>query len=359
MTTIGRKPTRIFIIGPMHESRDARNLPYDVHNGNIKRAAEIVIGEIEKKFPGRLPFCDVIPPPNEPGGIVRSVFSHLFHCDLAIADISSGSPNVYYELAILHSLGVPVIVLTVAGQYAFYMAQTNVVDLKSFEVDAIAAGLRGRDGPGHLELILTQLKDAHRSNPITNYLNNVPLVHYSAVNGIAMGYYLNFVQWIIKDGGVFRLNPNFKSLIMVEPSRVKSVDEDIGRLEEAFGSIRLDEKGQLRKQLDVHVHEDRAHARGIFTLKKIGQHLIDYPTPISSLKVSRQYQDATRYYQEYSAPMDDDTLDIEARGYEKSLIDAFVSIVRSLVQNAPNFDDRKFQVMTVDEIIKRFASERT
>ena len=117
----------------MHDRIDAKGLPYDVHTGNIKHAAEIIIAELENEFPDRFPFCKVIQPPDARDDIVRAVFPHIFHCDLAIADISSGSPNVYYELAMLHSLGVPVILLTVAGHQDFCMRQNNAVNQASLK----------------------------------------------------------------------------------------------------------------------------------------------------------------------------------------------------------------------------------
>ncbi len=366
MAIIGGKPVRIFIIGPMNESPDASGLPYEVHTENIKKAAEIVIAELDASYPGKIPFCEVIAPPDSPGDIVRAVFPHIFHCDMAIADISSGSPNVYYELAILHGLGVPVILLTEGRRQDFYMVQNNVINLASFEIDAIAAGLRGRSGNGHLGQLLraTPQQTKMRSNPISEFLNKIPLVHYSAVSGIATGQYHNFLRWVL-ERGFFKENPQFKKLILVRPSRVKSIVDDIVKLEEVFGKV-VEERdgspkikdGRVVKELPTFTHYDRRHPRDRIFIRRIEDHLIDYPTPISSVSISQQYLEAASYYQENSVELEGASFDAESEAYEQNLIETYISLLRRHIETSADCDPRRFEVLTVDEIIKRFAPDK-
>ena len=361
MAIVGGKPLRIFIIGPMHESEDRSGLSYTDHTENIKRAAEIVLRELVQSNPDRMPFCEVIAPPDSAGDIVQAVFPHIFHCDIAIADISSGSANVYYELAILHSLGIPVVLLTEGRHADFYMLHNNVVNLASFEVEAIAEGLRGKRGSGHLEQIILEPNEAQRSNPITRFLNRIPLVHFSAVSGIANGQFANFIYWVVKKDGVLTQLRSYKSLILVRPTRVLSVDEDVRRLEDVFGEEVMEGRrvkqrnGRPVRELAKFWHPEQTHPRDGIMLRRIGDCLIDYPTPISSLPMSRQYQDAAEYYRSRSRSVDRAGLDAESDAYEQSLIDTYIALLWRLIETTHGCDPRKFEVLTVEQIIKRFG----
>jgi hypothetical protein len=46
-----------------------------------------------------------------PGDIVDQTFKQLLECRLAICDVSGSSPNVFYELGVIHSCNIPVVLL--------------------------------------------------------------------------------------------------------------------------------------------------------------------------------------------------------------------------------------------------------
>jgi len=48
----------------------------------------------------------------DPGSIMRSIFKGVYEANLVIADISGLNPNVFYELALRHSVGKPVILIS-------------------------------------------------------------------------------------------------------------------------------------------------------------------------------------------------------------------------------------------------------
>ena len=110
--TLTRPPKRIFIIGPMTQgAQDSDGIALAAHIPNIATATRQVLERLERKLGARMPGWQVNTPENSPNDIPREVFSHMMHTDFAIADISTQSPNVFYELAILHAIGVRVIIL--------------------------------------------------------------------------------------------------------------------------------------------------------------------------------------------------------------------------------------------------------
>jgi hypothetical protein len=87
---------RIFIIGPMSDGgRPIEN------THNIKTALEGIVRDHDIRDI-QLDIPQELYGPNIP----RAVFSAIDLSDLVIADISSRSPNVLYELAFAHALGI-------------------------------------------------------------------------------------------------------------------------------------------------------------------------------------------------------------------------------------------------------------
>ena len=152
--TLTRPPKRIFIIGPMTQGvADADGIPLAAHIPNIAEATRQVLAKLEQKLGAQMPGWQVNAPANSPNDIPREVFSHMMHTDFAIADISTQSPNVFYELAILHAIGVRVIIL---GEPAFYLNQFNCITPQDFSVEALFDALAGgsfteHGQPGQLE----------------------------------------------------------------------------------------------------------------------------------------------------------------------------------------------------------------
>ncbi|MEM9128447.1 MAG: hypothetical protein AAGA97_01845, partial [Pseudomonadota bacterium] len=239
-------PLRLFIIGPMSDDRsDDQGLSLSKHIPNIASATKSAIKEIKKRNPGFSRPVEVISPPNEIGDIVGPIFNHIMHCNIAIADISDASPNVFYELSLLHANGVPVILLTQNKRNAFYLLQMNILNVQDFSVETLIAALDPAgvgDEPGQLEKVLHTPKEFQASNPITKHFNGVHLINVAAATGLATGQFFNFLQYVLKPGGIFRHPPEidkklieFEGLILVRPSGVQTVDMDIARLEREFG----------------------------------------------------------------------------------------------------------------------------
>jgi len=158
--------------------------------------------------------------------IVNSVLSHLDMADLVVFNFTpktgktETSPNVFYELALVHSLGIPAIVI-VAGdkKIPFYASTTNQHRVKDFLpstlMDALRVPLREFIDFEHRETNLTD-------NRVTQFYR-MPVVDISAAVGLATGYYHNFLSRLITEGGFLALYPDLiRQVIVVRPSGVDS-----------------------------------------------------------------------------------------------------------------------------------------
>jgi hypothetical protein len=178
---------RIFIIGPMSDGgRPIEN------TRNIKTALEGIvrdhdIRDIQFDIPQEL-YGQNIP---------RAVFSAIDLSDLVIADISSRSPNVMYELAFAHALGINTMLIDIddisspdlphtTKKKIFYLHHDRTIRPSSVSQEDIRSALEPLirnwlSGEGELP-----------TNPLTEFYD-VPLVDISAVAGIVLGYAENFI----------------------------------------------------------------------------------------------------------------------------------------------------------------------
>jgi hypothetical protein len=357
-------PKRIFIIGPMGKGKDRRKLLLSNHIPNIARATRRTLEKLKVKLGDAMPTCEVILPPETPGGsIPHAVFSHIMHCDFAIADISTGSPNVMYELAMLHANGVPVILL---GRQIFYLNQTTCIQIRDFSVDSVADALSGMsfvedEGKGPLERLVTSPVDRKSLNPITQHFGGVDMVNVAAATGAATGQFYNFLQYVIKDGGIFQARPEIKDIVLIKPERIKDVSRVVGLLEMRFREPKIDDDGKevLRKDgskvLAVPEVEqiDESHPRGKYFVRRVGCHLVDYPTPISSLAVSKQYIDYGNFLRDYSDGFDDDKLP----PFEKKLISIYFRTLENLSNSPANSCDwGRVKVLPIEQALEHLST---
>ena len=78
------------------------------------------------------------------------------------------------------------------------------------------------------------------------------------------------------------------------------------------------------------VHHE-GHPRGKYFVRRVGNHLLDYPTPISSLSVSRQFLAMGDYVKEFSVSAGD----IDLAPFEQRLIDIYIQTLEDLARNTP------------------------
>jgi hypothetical protein len=71
--------------------------------------------------------------------------------------------------------------------------------------------------------------------------------------------------------------------------------------------------------------------------------------------MSRQYQDAADYYRSRSRAIDRSSFEAESLAYEQSLIDTYIALLWRLIETTHGCDPRKFEVLSVEQIIERFG----
>ncbi len=353
-------PKRIFVIGPMTtDQNDPQGMSYSQHIPNIVEATRNILQRLEEKLGRDFPRWQVVDPPNRPSGIPRDVFSHIMHCNFAIADISNASPNVIYEVAMLHANGTPVILL---GDPIFYLNQQNCIPCADFEVSTIEAALAGESfddnaRKGQLETLMTAPPREDFRNPITEFFEGVHLVNVAAAAGVATGNFYNFTSYVLKRGGIFKKNPQLKKLVLIRPDRIGDVDRCVGLLEEAFAEPIIDREtkepvtdrdGNVLKSLPKIWQDDETHPRGAYFAYQVGDNLVDYPTPISSLEVSKQYLAMGDYVEKNSTGFSAEETD----AFEKRLIDIYFDTLRDLARRHPlGCDWGRVEILSIDEAI--------
>ena len=73
-----------------------------------------------------------------PGNVTSQVIEHLMYDELAVADLTGGNPNVYYELALRHGAKKPVIQIKEASEsLPFDIVGTRTIDLDFRFVDSM------------------------------------------------------------------------------------------------------------------------------------------------------------------------------------------------------------------------------
>ncbi|MDM0053610.1 hypothetical protein [Variovorax sp. J22R115] len=140
--------------------------------------------------------------------IKTNVLMAIDKADIALFDMSprsgerSPSPNVMYELGLVHSLGLPYLMIQKKTAITpCYLAQLNRIDLPAANYpNRVRFAKRLREELDHM---LKPDDQAHYEiNPVSQCYDNAAVVDISAVMGLATGYYFNFLYRLLKD-------PNF------------------------------------------------------------------------------------------------------------------------------------------------------
>lgn len=191
---------KIFVVGPEDNGTDKpgylhiKEAIYSVFSGR-KTSETLIFDKLE-----------VYDPRNNPGGdnFNNWIFAQIDTCDLLVADITGFNPNVVYEVALAHSLGVPCHYVRFGamkeGQFhlegesdnpdkiAHYFANALLSEANSEEPDVLALGqfadrLNAFFDKGH----------SPSQNLLTSFYGGVPLVDAEFTRGLAQTYCRNFL----------------------------------------------------------------------------------------------------------------------------------------------------------------------
>jgi hypothetical protein len=76
---------------------------------------------------------------NQPGQIGTQVIKHIIEDELVIADLTNHNPNVFYELAIRHTIGKPVIqIIDIGTSIPFDVAQSRMIKFDYKNLGSVA-----------------------------------------------------------------------------------------------------------------------------------------------------------------------------------------------------------------------------
>lgn len=95
---------------------------------------------------------------SDPGIITSHVINKIISADMVVADLTGHNPNVFYELAIRHTLRRPVVQLMAKGELLpFDVAQTRTIFVDLYDLDSVASSRQ--------ELVRQMQSAANESTP--------------------------------------------------------------------------------------------------------------------------------------------------------------------------------------------------
>jgi len=325
---------RVFIIGPMGPTPDAApgRVPQEDHIANIQAAATralTAVGLEPEQFVVETPWL-------QGANILDDVFGKIDSADFAIADMSSRSPNVFYEIAFFDALGVPTILLDRDGEnLPFYWQQSRVHRLAEFDVPRLVAQFE----PVFRAYFDPRQAVALERNPFTRFYG-APLVDISAATGIAVGFFENFARPVLAEGtGALAIEANgVERLVVIRPERVNDHDSD-----QALTRRRL--ATAARRTLAA-----PAHRRREVTALVLEDAIVDFPTPLYAMIHAPRYR---KLYDRVAGPahLADAVREAELARLETRFIESYFRTLRHLVDGERGLARRKLHVVA----IRRFA----
>ncbi len=275
----------IVILGPMGNENNQDSTSLIIKNA----VEELLLEEKAHKFLVETQTKTThvhIPEDWQDGEIIKGILTRVDIADLVIVNLtpkdgpeSPASPNVFYELGLVHALGLPVISLAQSGtDIPFYALTNRALFLKEITAEEVKNKLRTPLFTFLNPKDFTNFSD----NRISQFYGGLPIIDISAAVGLATGYYYNFVGRLLTNGGIISQNKDkVERLIMVRPHNImNSYDEEKDRLLEILnreGYTLEEERG-----LTIPPGDDKGgiwvyHVNGI---------IIDLPRTIYPLKIS-------------------------------------------------------------------------
>jgi nucleoside 2-deoxyribosyltransferase len=305
--------------------------------GGLERVLESADGQ--KALAGQRVRID-IPDEVQGANIMNDVFNKIDNADLVIADLYLNRPTVYYEIALAHSLGVPVIILTKKGEkVAFYFQEMKIRFVEDYTAEAVAAVLRDP----MLAFLAGEDRASFHASPFENFFR-APIVDISAAAGLAGGYYVNMIRDVIFQRGGALAQGGLEHFYVIRLDDILTREEDETRLRSLLARVTGEEHDNAAGY-NQKFGRPTSGNRPIWAAVA-GNAIIDLPTPFYSLFHAPRYQ-------RLQARMGHDHA--EARRMRQRMIDAFFAALRRQMDRDDAISRDKMHVVTFDELEQRLG----
>lgn len=362
----------IFVGGAMGAfALDGAQLKLGEQLKNLAAAVRQIAKSINIELRNDVPWLDhdyvVVNDPLSPksGEIRRHVFKMIDSADLGILDMTGTetviaptddlpaggivyrpSPNVIYEMAFLHGLGVPTIPVVLKGRdpAPFYFNQTAWTHVGDFDVDTLVASLSEQIR----DLVVNNIDGNARSNPISEYYNGISLVDISSTTGLATGYFYNFIAKAFPVGNLIfnRLDTskvdgrNIDKFVAIKPDSIEQSQTLRSRLLE-----RLEKLG--KKSISLFELPEKMIGTRAMSVNVVDNYIVDILTPLESMAVSERYVRVTEIIPSRSA-LARSAGELRVQKFDQQIIDGFEETVRKLSRK-PGIDPRHLNFVTLEQ----------
>lgn len=345
----------VLVLGPMGGSAAADA----AHCLRLKAALDHLLAE--PAFTAALATCgyrqfSVTAPEHLQGNrIANEVLRELDKADLVVLDLSSRpgtgspSPNVMYELALVHALGLPFLLISgTADPAPFYVAHDRVHTADYTDPASMRAVLRGP---------LTAFLDPRNrqnfaDNAVSSFYDGAAVIDISAAAGLAAGYYDHFVLRVLREGNGYlaRSGGRFTRLVTVLPD---DLEQTAPQQLEALAA-RLAAAGLPLETAELRLAE--SDIRGL-AVRHVGPVIVDLPSTVYALRRSPRL---LRHLQEARDDWDGGPHAAERKTHQRLLRQFRQALLDQLRRDRAHtpLRDRAFACVPLDQLVAHLQPGR-
>ncbi len=346
----------ILVLGPMGDSGS------EPSTLRIKEAIETLLDEAE--FQALLAAHQVrartvhVPDGQSQSEIVQNVLSLLDSADLVILDVTpkASNPdraNVFYELALVHALGIPSLLVVQEGHTVpFYARTTTQFRVADFALATLTTQLR----PPLREFLDLENRTASFTNDRVTQFYGLPIVDISAAVGLATGYYYNFISRLITEGGFLSHHPELiRQVVYVRPSSINSTYEaDLLTLKAAFQHEGLELKQEKLAPID-------SDKKGALWFDHVDGIVVDIPRTIYPLQRAPRLLSLQARNPRFTSAGAERAFHQRVRQIEENLLDRVEDAIRFQIRHdGPRVRGKILHFTTIagaPEMVKRLSAE--
>ncbi|MGE3644872.1 MAG: hypothetical protein AB7F96_13570 [Beijerinckiaceae bacterium] len=403
-----RRTIDVFVGGPLNNTHpDGAGLLMKDYLPNLREAIGKIIKDINASWPNRSEFSydpvQLVGPSMKPtdganiGMIKKKIFSAIDEADVAIMDVtgpsmtlsdgsifeSRASPDVIYELGFLHALGVPTIPISLEGRRKeFYLEQYHTTFVKNFETDTLLTALR--ETLTDLCLNYHEEIDDWRSNPISEHYNDVALVDISSTQGLATGYFHNFLRiWISTEFQIFTAIEDAKKgspkeanllqfssdseldtlkglerkIVILKPNSISELNSSNPEFIKGRLESKLKEAGIKFGKFTCYQPAQRTSIGTLsgepFRFSYAGRYIYDIPFPLIAMQSAPRYKRSRNKVRSSAISIIDKLAD-----YDRKLINSFVDLIETMISDQEK-QVRKdhHKILSLDDFVKLVLSD--